>query len=86
MDRTTLLAREISGEEAVTWTAEAQLLAGIFDRLGWMDYRLLWLGQAKNIEPPEPLQRPGVKSKKQQWTGHPRTIDEMDKLLGWRQN
>lgn len=85
-DRTTLLARAVSGDEAIEWTTEAQLLAAVFDRLGWLDYRLQWLGGAAKAEPPEPLERPGVKSKTKQWTGNAVTIEEMDRKLGWRQS
>jgi hypothetical protein len=70
----------------VEWTTEAQLTAAVFDRLGWLDYRLQWLGGVQRIEPPEPLERPGVKRKTQQWTGNPVTIEEMDRKLGWRRN
>jgi hypothetical protein len=82
-----MLARAISGDDAVNWTGEAQLLAAVFDGVNMVNYHLRWLGQDKNLgEPPEPLERPGVKSTKQKWTGNPVTIEEMDRKLGWRQN
>jgi hypothetical protein len=85
-DRSSMLARAISGDAAIEWTAEAQLLAAVYDSLGVVNYHLRLLMADKTAEPPEPLERPGVKSKKQQWTGKPVTIEEMDRKLGWRQN
>lgn len=85
-DPGSMTARDIHGNEALAWNMEAQLLAAIFDSLQWIEFRERQSLFKDPGDPPEPLQRPGIKSKKQQWTGAPRTIEEMDRLLGWNQN
>ena len=85
-DLTTMTALDVHGPEPLTWDLPAHLLAGVFDSLGVIEYRLRQQVFKDPGDPPDPLQRPGVKSKKQQWVGHPRTIEEMDQLLGWNQN
>ncbi len=44
------------------WTMEYQLLAGIFDRLGYLDWHYVSVHSEKGRRPerPDPMPRPGV--------------------------
>lgn len=84
LDPGTAVAKDLNGRELLQWDAHAQLMAGVFDQLGITNYLLRrTLGGDDKAEPPEQLPRPGVKPKTVQWGGHARTIEEMDRLLGW---
>ena len=85
-DLKSMTALEVHGAEALTWDPQLQMLAGIFDALQVIEYRERQQTFKDPGDPPEPLPRPGVKSTKQQWAGPPRTIEDMDRLLGWNQN
>lgn len=84
LDPTTALAKTIHGPELLQWDAHAQLMAGVFDQIGITNYLIRrTMGGDEKAEPPEQLPRPGVKPKTVQWGGQSRTIEEMDRLLGW---
>lgn len=85
-ERGSALALELNGQELVDWTLTNHLLATVFDSTNLVNWHLRWLGGENVGDPPEPLPRPGIKSKTVQWTGNPVTIEEMDRKLGWRQN
>jgi hypothetical protein len=71
----------------LAWDVQAHLLANIFDAIQvntWAMRDLLTGGKAGDA--PEPLPRPGVQPRHIEWKGEPRTIEEMDRLLGWNQN
>jgi hypothetical protein len=85
-DTKSMTALDVHGPEALTWDPQLQLLAGIFDSLQLLEYRQRQQLFKDPGEVPDPLPRPGVKSQRQQWAGPPRTIEDMDRLLGWNQN
>ena len=86
-DRESNTARDYYTADDLAWDAHAHLLAAIFDAVqivSWT-FRDVMSG-GKGGDPPEPMPRPGIKPRHIEWKGEPRTIEEMDRLLGWNQN
>lgn len=78
------LYRDVHGVEAAEWAPIVpQLLAAIFDAIQLNTYYLQRLGGA-TPDPPAQLPRPGVTPpERTAWAGTPRTMEEIDQLLGW---
>lgn len=86
-DRHSALAIDYYDAEDLAWDIHASLAAAIFDAVQFQGWALRdMLSGHKAGDPPEPMPRPGVRPRNIQWKGEPRTIEEMDRLLGWNQN
>jgi hypothetical protein len=78
------IARDVHGALAIQWAPILpQLIAALIDTTSVTNFYLRQLGGDERATPPEPFPRPGVEPKVPEWSGTPRTMEEMDQLLGW---